>query len=84
EPVIVSSMAFIKHSVTTLPYWLAFSALVLAYVLYVWLPAIPRLFANAKSGFGIIYHLLVKKYFIEALYDVIFVNIFLALSIFLW
>ena len=84
EPATVSSMAFIKYSVTTVPFWLALSALVLAYVLYVWLPVIPRLFANKKSGFGIIYYILVKKYFIDVLYDVIFVNIFLAISNFLW
>ncbi|MDE4959517.1 NADH-quinone oxidoreductase subunit L, partial [Francisella tularensis subsp. holarctica] len=32
----------------------------------------------------IIYHILVKKYFIDDLYDVIFVNILLAISNFLW
>ncbi|XSZ47346.1 hypothetical protein ACP8HZ_00560 [Francisella noatunensis] len=84
EPATVSSIAFIKHSISTVPFWLAFSALVLAYILYIWLPVIPRVLANAKSGFGIVYHILVKKYFIDTLYDVVFVNIFLAISTFLW
>jgi NADH-quinone oxidoreductase subunit L len=84
EPDTFNSFAFIKHSVSTVPFWLASSALVLSYVLYIWLPSIPRALASTKSGVGIVYHILVKKYFIDALYDVVFVAIFLAISNFLW
>lgn len=68
----------------TLPFWLALGAMVLSYVLYVWLPSIPKALAKKGSGIGIIYHILVKKYFIDTLYDVVFVRIFLFVSTFLW
>ncbi|AJC48514.1 NADH-quinone oxidoreductase subunit L [Allofrancisella guangzhouensis] len=77
-------LAFIKHSIDTLPFWLALSALVLAYVLYVWLPRIPEFLSKTSSGIGFTYHVLVRKYFIDFLYDVIFVRIFLCISAFLW
>jgi NADH-quinone oxidoreductase subunit L len=84
ESAMANSYDFVKHSVLTVPFWLALSALVLSYILYVLVPSVPKALANAKSGMGIIYHILVKKYFIDTLYDVVFVNIFLAISNFLW
>lgn len=84
EPAMSSTLSYIKHSIHTLPFWLALGAMVLSYVLYVWLPSIPKALAKKSSGVGIIYHILVKKYFIDTLYDVIFVRIFLFVSTFLW
>ena len=75
---------FITHSVQTLPFWLAISALVLAYVFYVVAPGIPKFLAQAKSGVGILHYILIKKYFIDGLYDLIFVKGVLLLSKFLW
>ncbi|AIT09499.1 NADH:ubiquinone oxidoreductase subunit L [Candidatus Francisella endociliophora] len=84
ESAMQNPMTYMTHSLETVPFWLALSALVLSYVLYIWVPAIPKALATTKSGFGIVYHILVKKYFIDTLYDVIFVSIFLAISNFLW
>ena len=80
----VSSFTYIKHSVYTLPFWLAISALGLSYILYVHLPNIPRILSSTRSVIGVIYHILVKKYFIDFLYEVVFVRIFLYVSAFLW
>ena len=56
----------------------------LSYVLYILVPSIPKSLAKKGSGVGIIYHILVKKYFVDTLYDVVFVRIFLCVSTFLW
>ena len=84
EEALSSPFAYIKHSVHTLPFWLSISAVVLSYVLYVWVPSIPKKLAETKTGFGIVYHILVKKYFLDYLYDVCFVKAFLWVSVFLW
>ncbi|QIV95444.1 NADH dehydrogenase subunit L [Allofrancisella inopinata] len=84
EPFTAAPFAFMEHSIDTLPFWLALSALVLAYVLYIWFPCIPEFLSKTSSGVGVIYHILVRKYFIDFLYDVVFVRIFLCISAFLW
>ena len=84
ESAMANSFAYIKHSIHTLPFWLALSAMVLSYVLYILSPSIPKALAKKSSGVGIIYHILIKKYFIDTLYDVVFVRIFLCVSTFLW
>ncbi|WP_119343657.1 NADH-quinone oxidoreductase subunit L [Facilibium subflavum] len=75
---------YIAHSVHTLPFWLAISALVLSYILYVLFPRVPQFLAQAKSGVGILHYVLVKKYFIDGLYDVFFVKGSVLLSKILW
>ena len=40
---------FILHSIYTIPFWLAVSAVVLAYLFYVKFPRIPAFLANVKS-----------------------------------
>jgi NADH-quinone oxidoreductase subunit L len=84
EEAMNTPLTFVKHSIHTIPFWLAIGGLVLSYILYIWLPKIPEFFSKPISGVGIIYHLLVKKYFVDYIFDVIFVKIFLALSYFLW
>jgi NADH-quinone oxidoreductase subunit L len=63
---------------------LAIGALILAYIFYVLIPSIPKTLANVRSGIGILHYILVKKYFIDGLYDVIFVKGVILLSKFLW
>ncbi|MFZ9035197.1 MAG: NADH-quinone oxidoreductase subunit L [Francisellaceae bacterium] len=75
---------FIRESIYTIPFWLAISALVLSYILYVWLPAVPKKLTEVKTGVGILYYILVKKYFIDGLYDIVITRAFLLLSKFLW
>jgi NADH-quinone oxidoreductase subunit L len=79
-----SPLAFIKHSIHTIPFWLALSAFVLSYVLYVLVPKVPEALAKTNSGIGIVYNILVKKYFVDYIYDVVIVKIFLFISVFLW
>lgn len=75
---------FILHSIYTIPFWLAVSAVVLAYLFYVKFPRIPAFLANVKSGFGVLHYVLVKKYFIDGLYDLVFTKGTILLSKFLW
>ena len=77
-------LAFMEHSIHTVPFWLAISAFVLSYILYIYFPKIPEALSDIKTGVGVIYHILVKKYFIDILYDEIFVKIFLTISCALW
>ncbi|MFC4892974.1 NADH-quinone oxidoreductase subunit L [Pseudofrancisella aestuarii] len=77
-------LTFVKHSFHSLAFWLAFGAFILSYILYIWLPSIPEFLSKTKSGVGIFYHILVKKYFIDFLYDVVFAKAFLLISAFLW
>ena len=76
--------AFIIHSVHTPALWLAISALILAYIFYVLVPSIPKALANVRLGVGILHYILVKKYFIDGLYDLIFVKCVILLSKVLW
>lgn len=75
---------YIAHSVQTVPFWLAIGALILAYIFYVLIPSIPKTLANVRSGVGILHYILVKKYFIDGLYNLIFVKGVILLSKFLW
>ncbi len=84
EPSHQSSLAFILNAYKTIPFWLALSALVLAYVIYVWYPKVTHFFTDVRKGFGILYYILVKKYFINGLYDFIFGPFMVALSKFFW
>ena len=84
EEATATPLTFVKHSIHTIPFWLAIGGFVLSYVLYIWAPKVPAFLSKTTSGIGIVYHILVKKYFIDYLYDVIFVKIFLALAYFLW
>ncbi len=75
---------FVMHSVHTPAFWLAISALVLAYIFYVLVPSIPKALSNVRSGFGVLHYILVKKYFIDGLYDLVFVKGVVLLSKVLW
>ncbi len=75
---------YIMHSLHTAPFWLAVLALILAYIFYVLMPNIPKILANVRSGMGILHYVLVKKYFIDELYDLVFVKGTRLLSKFLW
>ncbi|WP_116964509.1 NADH-quinone oxidoreductase subunit L [Fastidiosibacter lacustris] len=75
---------YIMHSLHTAPFWLAVLALILAYIFYVLMPNIPKTLANVRSGMGILHYVLVKKYFIDELYDLVFVKGTRLLSKFLW
>ena len=75
---------YIVHSIQTLPFWLAIFALILAYIFYVLVPNIPRFLVQARLGLGVLHYILVRKYFINCLYDFIFVKGTLFLSKFLW
>ena len=75
---------FIIHSFKTLPFWLAISALILAYIFYVVVPNVPKYLANSRSGVGVLYYILVKKYFFDGLYTLVFVKASMYLSKFLW
>ena len=75
---------FIIHSIHSIAFWLALSGVFLAYILYVLFPKVPKLFTKMKSGVGIIHFILVKKYFIEYFYDIVFVKGLLLLSKFFW
>ena len=79
-----SIWAFILHSVYTLPFWLAISAVLSAYILYVIYPTIPKRLVKGKTGINLIYYILDKKYFIDGLYDVVFRQGTILLSKFCW
>ena len=53
-------------------------------MLYVLIPKVPHALANTSTIVGVIYHILVKKYFVDFVYDVVLVKIFLFISVFLW
>ena len=75
---------FIVHSIHSIAFWLALSGVLFSYILYVLFPRVPKLFTKIKSGIGIIHFILVKKYFIEYFYDIVFVKGLLLLSKFFW
>ena len=79
-----TSWNFIVHSLHTPAVWLAISAIIIAYIFYVLVPHIPKALANVRSGVGVLHYILVKKYFIDALYNLIFVKGFILLSKVLW
>ncbi len=69
EPATQSAWDFMKHSVHTLPFWLAISGIVLAYILWVLLPSIPGKIAKI---FKPVYWFMIKKYIVDDLFDVVF------------
>jgi NADH-quinone oxidoreductase subunit L len=79
-----SPLSFIFHSINTLSFWLALSGLVTAYIFYIKFPKFPKLLSQKKSIFGIAHYILVKKYFIDNLYDIVFVKGVVNLSKFCW
>lgn len=64
-----SPWEFIRHSVTTLPFYLALLGILIAWVGYVLLPKIPVFLAQKLNW---IYQCLLRKYGIDEAYDVIF------------
>jgi len=79
-----SPLTFVLHSFSTLSFWLAFSAFIIAYIIYVRLPKFKMNKNKLTDICGFIYFIIVKKYFFDILYDVIFVRIFLTISHILW
>lgn len=61
----------VEHWVKLLPLFVASWGIALAYVFYLWCPSLPGKFARA---FGAIYRLLFNKYYIDELYDFLFVR----------
>ncbi|MBK2125625.1 NADH-quinone oxidoreductase subunit L [Fangia hongkongensis] len=84
EPFTKTPWDYIAHSVQTVPFWLAIIALVMAYIFYVVAPSIPKYLSEVRSGFGILHHILVKKYFIDGLYELVFVKGVILLAKFFW
>lgn len=75
---------FIVHSIYTPAFWLAISGFLLAYIFYVLFPIIPKFLAKKSLGIGFLHYLLIKKYFIDGLYDFVFVKGTYLLSKILW
>ena len=81
DPVTKSPLIFMQHSIHTLPFWLAISGVVSAYVLYVLYPSLKDRVANSCKP---AYWFLVKKYLIDDLYDLVIGRLGWALSQVLW
>ncbi len=60
---------FLKHSFYTLPFYLALLGILTAWVFYILCPRLPNLFSQKFSW---IYKILIHKYGIDALYDLVF------------
>ena len=75
---------FIIHSIHGMSIWLGLFGVGLSYILYVLLPKVPKLLVNIKSCLGVIHFILIKKYFIEYIYDIVFVKGIFLLSRFFW
>ena len=74
---------FIFHSFYTWQFWLSISAIFFAYLLYVIRPSFLKIFCKTYM-FKLLYHVLVRKYFIDYFYNVILVNIFIFISKKIW
>ena len=69
EPATQSALTFLEHSIYTLPFWLAVSGIVLAYIMYVLLPRLPGMIARIFSP---VYWFMIRKYIVDDLFDVVF------------
>jgi NADH-quinone oxidoreductase subunit L len=76
-----SPIAFMEHSVHTLPFWLAISGVLLSYILYVLCPSI---LTRISILFRPVHWFLVKKYLIDDVYDFVIGKFGWALSFVLW
>jgi NADH-quinone oxidoreductase subunit L len=68
EPATQSAWIFMKHSVHTLPFWLAISGVILSYILYVLVPSVPGKIAKI---FKPVYWFMLKKYLIDDFFDIV-------------
>jgi len=64
-----SSAAFALHGLTSLPFWLAVSAIATAWYLYLNRPDLPAKIAARLHG---VYSLLVNKYYFDQFYETVF------------
>lgn len=76
-----STLTFLMHAPYTLPFWLAIGGVVSTYICYVLAPKIPAFIAKTASP---IHTFLLKKYFIDDLYEVIFGKGGYLVSLFSW
>ncbi|MFM2344822.1 MAG: hypothetical protein RLZZ210_1434 [Pseudomonadota bacterium] len=74
-------VAMAIHALTTLPFVLSISGVVLAWLLYIKLPHIPT---GIKNIFKPIYNLLDNKYYLDAINQVVFANGSVKIGKFLW
>ena len=76
-----SAWAFLVHSFTTLPFWLAISGIFIMWLSYVAYPKIPGILA---SRFKSAYFAVGKKFFVDDVYDYFLTKPFHALSKIFW
>jgi NADH-quinone oxidoreductase subunit L len=72
---------FMAHGVMALPFWLAISGIIVAWVLYIKKPELPDVIA---SWFKPIYTLLLNKYYFDELYQFVFARGARAVGNLLW
>ncbi len=58
------ALALGLHSVQTMPFWLALSGVVLAFVLYIVVPSVP---GRIRSAFSVLHRILDQKYYLDRL-----------------
>jgi NADH-quinone oxidoreductase subunit L len=74
---------YIVHSWHTPAFWLSIAGIMVSYLFYVVKPNIPN-YLNQFKGPSILHRILVKKYFIDSLYNLIFVKGIIFISRILW
>ena len=78
-----STWSFLTHALLELPFLLSISGLVLAYLFYVQFPSLPKRILRSSFLLRFFHKVLIKKYFIEHVYEFLFVRCFLRISKFL-
>jgi NADH-quinone oxidoreductase subunit L len=78
-----SPLAFLEHSIYTLPFWLAVLGVVLSYILYALVPSLPSKIANFVL-FKPVYWFMVKKYLVDDIFDNLFGRGTWLLGLLLW
>ncbi len=81
HPNILADLAHVPILIDLLPTALGLLGIATAYVMYMAKPELPAILA---ARFGFIYRLLLNKYYVDELYDIIFVRPYRALARGLW